>query len=96
MAGRPMSPPTIEDARAIIDFADSIRDLKGTVLCQCQGGISRSPAAALLCLATWTQKGEEEYCMRTLRQIAPAAVPHRGLIRWVINCSTAKDNFWRR
>ena len=78
--GRPMSPPTVDDAKKIIEFADSIRDVKGLVLCQCHGGISRSPAAALLCLATWTGKGNEQYCVNTLRQAALAAMPHRGLI----------------
>src|SRR5688572_7104359 len=46
--GRPLTPPTIDHARAIIDFARTIADLDGTLLCQCQAGISRSPAAALL------------------------------------------------
>lgn len=49
--GRPLMPPTINDARAIIDFAHSVAAIDGTILCQCQAGISRSPAASLLCLA---------------------------------------------
>src|SRR5436305_11830002 len=38
--GRPLSAPTLEDARSIIEFAEATRDVAGTVLCQCQGGIS--------------------------------------------------------
>jgi predicted protein tyrosine phosphatase len=71
--------PTIEHAKTIIDFAESIRALRGTVLCQCQGGISRSPAAALLCLATWTGPGWEEYCVRQLLTVRPCASPHPDL-----------------
>ena len=78
--GRPQVPPTVQDARAIIDFADRIRGIAGAVLCQCQGGISRSPAAAVLCLAVWAGKGQEQYCAETLLSIRPCAVPHRDLI----------------
>lgn len=78
--GRPLTPPTIEHAQAIIDFARTIADLEGTVLCQCHAGISRSPAAALLCLATWTGQGHEQYCIDRLLRIRPAAVPLRDLI----------------
>jgi predicted protein tyrosine phosphatase len=78
--GRPLTPPTIKDAQAIIEFARSLANLNGTVLCQCQGGISRSPAAALLCLATWTGDGHEPYCVDQALAIRPCAVPHRDLI----------------
>jgi predicted protein tyrosine phosphatase len=78
--GRPMTPPAPEDAAAIIGFARSIRDMDGTLLCHCHAGISRSPAAALLCLATWTGPGRERDCVEQLMQIRPAAVPHVGLV----------------
>src|SRR5258708_7811146 len=51
--GRPMTPPTIEDARAIVEFARSNSQVKGAMLCHCQAGMSRSAAAALICLAAW-------------------------------------------
>ena len=55
-------------------------DMDGTLLCQCQGGISRSSAAALLCLATWTGPGREEYCIERLRAVRPSVLPHRNLV----------------
>jgi predicted protein tyrosine phosphatase len=78
--GRLQTPPTIEDAKAIIQFAQEVKDVNGVVLCHCQGGISRSPAAALLCLATWTGAGHETHCVDQLLQIRPCAAPHPGLI----------------
>lgn len=51
--GLRLCPPTMDHARQIIEFAQSIRDVEGTLLCHCLGGVSRSPAAALLCLACW-------------------------------------------
>jgi predicted protein tyrosine phosphatase len=75
-------PPVRDDARAIIEFAESIKHIEGIVLCQCQAGMSRSPAAALLCLAAWTEAGEEAYCVTTVREARPAAVPHRDLVRF--------------
>lgn len=78
--GRPMKPPTIDDAKAIIEFARGIADVNGTVLCQCQGGVSRSGAAALLCLATWTGEGDERYCMEQLLRARPCAAPLRDLV----------------
>lgn len=73
-------PPTIEHAQAIIDFAREIGGTDKSLLCQCQGGVSRSSAAALLCLAAWTGAGEEAYCVGYLRTVRPCAVPHRGLV----------------
>ena len=78
--GRPMTPPSREDAEAIIEFARSIGDMEGTLLCHCQAGISRSPAAALLCLAAWTGAGRERDCVEQIMRVRPAAVPHLGLI----------------
>jgi predicted protein tyrosine phosphatase len=78
--GRPMVPPTIHDARSIIEFARSIADLNGTLLCQCQAGVSRSPAAALLCLATWTGTGHEGYCVEHVMRCRACAMPHRQLV----------------
>src|SRR5690625_3884099 len=50
--GRGQTPPTEEDARAIVEFARQLRDINGVVICHCSGGVSRSPAAALICLST--------------------------------------------
>jgi len=78
--GRPQSPPSVADAAAIIEFARRISSSRGTVLCHCQAGVSRSTAAALVCLATWTGPGHEQYCVEHLRSGRPCAMPHRGLV----------------
>lgn len=80
--GLELCPPTVDDARSIIEFAESIRALGGVLLCQCQAGISRSPAAALLCLATWAGPGHERNCVAYLLQVRPSAVPHLDLVRF--------------
>ncbi len=80
--GRELHPPAPADAQAIITFARTIQNLEGILLCHCNGGISRSPAAALLCLAAWTSPGDEERITQHLRQICPAAQPHPDLIRF--------------
>ena len=79
--GLTLTPPRSTDAEAIINFARNIADLRGSLLCQCQGGVSRSSAAALLCLATWTGEGEESACVDYLMQIRPSAVPHADLVK---------------
>jgi predicted protein tyrosine phosphatase len=73
-------PPVIEDAAAIVAFAQATQGIAGVLLCQCQGGVSRSPAAALLCLASWTGPGTEDRCVKHVLAICPHAVPHLDLV----------------
>jgi predicted protein tyrosine phosphatase len=80
--GLKRQPPTVDDAQAIIDFASSIKDISGIVLCHCGGGVSRAPAAALLCLAAWTGPGDEQHCMEYLLTIRACASPHMDLVRF--------------
>lgn len=80
--GLTLTPPTRSDAQKIIEFANTIKGLEGYLLCQCQGGVSRSAAAALLCLATWTEPGAELGCVKYLRAIRPCAAPHAGLVKF--------------
>lgn len=47
------------DAAAIIQFAREVRAAHGIVLCHCGGGLSRAPAAALICLSAWRGPGTE-------------------------------------
>ena len=75
-------PPTPSDAASIIEFARSIEGLDGTLLCHCGGGMSRAPAAALICLATWSAPGSEARCVQSITHLRPGAVPHAGLIRF--------------
>lgn len=81
-AGRPLTPPTPGDARAVLEFAAATRDVAGTVLFQCQAGVSRSTAAALLCLAAWTDPGEEPACVEYLLRVRPCAAPLRSRVRF--------------
>jgi predicted protein tyrosine phosphatase len=78
--GLRLQPPTIDHARRIIEFGERYRNASGAILLQCLAGISRSPAAALICLATCTGPGREIECVRALLQQRPAALPHRGLV----------------
>ena len=72
--------PTKEDAEAIVKFAERIREVKGIVLCHCDGGMSRAPAAGLICLAVWCGAGCEQECGAEVRRLRRGAVPHRGLV----------------
>lgn len=80
--GLTLTPPAPEHAKAIIDFAHAVRDVGGAVLCQCQGGVSRSSAAALLCLAAWTGPGLEQYCVEQVLAARSCALPHANLIEF--------------
>ena len=74
-------PPTPADAAAIVRFAEDVRDAGGVLLCHCGGGMSRAPAAALICLAVWRDVGAEAECVRAVRAVRRGAVPHAGLVR---------------
>lgn len=79
--GRPRQiPPTLDHAQQILTFADTLRDRPGLLLIHCSAGISRAPAAALLCLAAWTNPGDEPACVRHLLTLRPAASPNPALI----------------
>ena len=80
--GLNLRPPAIEDAESIIEFARGINQMDGALLCHCQGGVSRSPAAALLCLATWMGSGHENYSVEHLLTVRPCAVPHPDLVKF--------------
>lgn len=75
-------PPTREQAREIIEFARSIGGAGGTLLCHCNAGLSRSPAAALICLATWLPPGAEREAAERIARIRPGARPHGELVRF--------------
>jgi len=75
-------PPTSSDAARIIDFAEAVRGLDGTLLCHCGGGMSRAPAAALICLTVWTGPGAEVECVQEVAKLRRGAVPHAGLVRF--------------
>ena len=70
------------DAAAIIDFAETIRGVDGITVCHCGGGVSRAPAAALLCLSVWRGAGSEAECVAEILKLRRGAVPHAGLVRF--------------
>jgi predicted protein tyrosine phosphatase len=75
-------PPIQADAEAIVTFARAVRDVGGILLCHCGAGMSRAPAAALICLAVWRGPGCEAECMTEVLRLRRGAVPHVGLVRF--------------
>jgi predicted protein tyrosine phosphatase len=73
--------PVRADAEAIVRFAEEERGVEGLVLCHCGGGMSRAPAAALVCLAVWLGAGREAECVAEVLRLRRGAVPHEGLVR---------------
>jgi predicted protein tyrosine phosphatase len=73
--------PVRADAEAIVRFANAVRDDGGVLLCHCGGGMSRAPAAALICLAVWRGAGCVAECMAEILKLRRGAVPHVGLVR---------------
>jgi predicted protein tyrosine phosphatase len=73
--------PTLADAVAIVQFAGGVRDIGGILLCHCGAGMSRAPAAALICLAVWRGPGSETGCVTEVLKHRRGAVPHAGLVR---------------
>lgn len=78
--GLDLCPPSESHAKAILEFAEATRRADGFVLFQCLAGVSRSPAAALICMAAWTGVGHETECVKHLIDIRPCCQPHRGLV----------------
>ena len=72
------TPPTAADAAAVIAFAGRIETVDGVVLCHCGAGVSRSTAAAVICLAVWL--GDDAAAVAELYALRPMAVPHAGLV----------------
>jgi predicted protein tyrosine phosphatase len=73
--------PTARDAAAIVAFAEAVRGDEGILLCHCGAGMSRAPAAALICLAVWRGVGAEADCVAEVLGARRGAVPHAGLVR---------------
>ena len=74
--------PASSDAASIIAFAREIQNISGNVLCHCGGGMSRAPAAALICLAVWRGPDCEADCVAEVFRLRRGAVPHAGLVRF--------------
>jgi predicted protein tyrosine phosphatase len=76
------TPPAISDVTSILEFARSLRRVGGTLLCHCGAGMSRAPAAGLICLAEWSGPGGEEESVAEIRRLRRGAVPHVGMVRF--------------
>jgi predicted protein tyrosine phosphatase len=75
--------PAPSDVAAIIEFARAVQEITDAViLCHCGGGMSRAPAAALICLAVWRGPGTERECVGEVIRLRRGAVPHVGLVRF--------------
>lgn len=79
-SGMKVTPPTVEHARAVLEFAGQMEGKEGVLLCHCRAGVSRSAAAALLCMARWMGPGEEERAAAELMRVRECAFPHEGLV----------------
>jgi len=80
--GLRVQPPSQEHAEQIVAFARENGQLAGALLCHCQAGISRSSAAAVICLATWTGPGHERYVIDYVLKRRSIAIPHHDLVRF--------------
>jgi predicted protein tyrosine phosphatase len=72
--------PQKHHIESIIKFATEIQGTQGTLLCHCEAGISRSSAAAMMCLAVWLGPNQEQSAAQHLYNIRPVAQPHRDMI----------------
>lgn len=71
---------TEQDIQQIIRLAQELRSTTGRILIHCEGGVSRSSAAALIMYAYWLGPGrEQETMMRVLAQ-RPIAIPNRRMV----------------
>ncbi len=73
-------PATEADVARIVAFARRLVTTDRLLLCHCFGGMSRSPAVALICLATWMPAADEGDLVAEVLRIRQCAVPHLGLI----------------
>jgi predicted protein tyrosine phosphatase len=74
--------PGEDHVRALIEFMRGWHNggrPGGPILMHCLAGISRSMAAALICLALRVE-GDEDGAARRLRQAAPHASPNRRIV----------------
>ena len=73
--------PERHHIEALIAYARRIASAEGDLLIHCGAGMSRSPAAALIVLATWYGPGRERDAVEALFKAAPAAIPNRRMIK---------------
>jgi predicted protein tyrosine phosphatase len=72
--------PSRRSAELLIRFARDVDFTKGNVLVQCQAGISRSSAAAIVLLAVALGSDKEAYAVEHVLRVHPRARPNRRLL----------------
>lgn len=76
------SPPTLDIAKRIVAFANSIKDSDGILLIHCEAGISRSAATAVICKSAWDGPGKEDESIVYTYLDNPRAWPNTLLIQY--------------
>ena len=70
--------PSQNDVARIIYFAKFLKEkqVRGTLLVHCEAGVSRSAAAAIICLATWFGPGREGEAVNKIYEVNPRSWPN--------------------
>jgi predicted protein tyrosine phosphatase len=66
---------------AIIEFARRHAGASDLIMCHCGAGMSRAPAAALICLSVWLGDGLELNAAQVVARLRPGATPNPALVR---------------
>ena len=72
--------PISEDVERIINFARKVDLAKGSILVQCEAGISRSSAGAIIVAAVILGPGRELAAVRHVLSVHPVARPNRRML----------------
>jgi predicted protein tyrosine phosphatase len=72
--------PSLQDIERLIGFSRTVDPAKGGVLVQCQAGISRSSAGAMILAAVILGPGHELDAVRHILGIHPVARPNRRML----------------
>lgn len=73
--------PREEDVASILAFAPTVEELGGTCLIHCQAGLSRSPATAILLLASLVDADCDQTAALEVRRLVPQAFPNMLLVQ---------------
>jgi predicted protein tyrosine phosphatase len=90
----PYQPPSIDDVRAIIDFARRW-DRSAPLLVHCYAGISRSTAAAYIAVCTLYPDQDEQIVSQRLRAASPSATPNIRMIAFADDILTREGRMVR-
>jgi predicted protein tyrosine phosphatase len=72
--------PISEDVERIINFARKVDIAEGSILVQCEAGISRSSAGAIIVAAVILGPGRELAAVRHVLSVHPVAQPNRRML----------------